>query len=373
MLRFKSERWRRRRYDQYRFLSTDGRKEKILGLVKLLFGLASANTIAMMVFEGLSLIDSIWLTMTTITTVGYGDLSPSTLEGRAATIILLYIFGISLLAQLAGEWIDFRMDRRERMRKGLWRWKMKNHIVIINSPDKNGSKYLRTLIEQIRKSTNLADFPIQIFTPNYPDGLPNEISSLGVALRQGQPEGRSDMSEVDVENAAYIVVLAVDSNDYRSDSLTLDILDQLSQFQLHGHVIAECVQDENRSRLRSHGAGAVIRPVRAYPELMVRAMDAPGTELILENLFEHEGVHPRRYEVELHEQPWGEIAIRVIQAGLGTPLGFVDSAGELIINPQPKRSVTGTAIFLMVNHDDIPDDDDIRRTIKGPTDGTVAR
>jgi len=367
MLRIKTDRLRRRRYDQYRFLSTDRRKEKILSLLNLLLALISLNVIAMMVFEDLSLVDSIWLTMTTITTVGYGDLSPSSVEGRAATILLLYIFGISLLAQLAGEWIDFRMDRRERMRKGLWRWKMENHIVIINSPDKNGTKYLRTLIEQIRKSTNLADFPIQIFTPNFPDGLPNEISSLGVALRQGQPEGRSDMKEVDVENAAYIVVLAVDSSDYRSDSLTLDILDQLSHFQLQGHVIAECVQDENRIRLRSHGANAVIRPVRAYPELMVRAMDAPGTELILENLFEHEGVHPRRYDVELSEQPWGEVAIKVIGAGLGTPLGFIDIAGELILNPPPNRNVNGTAFFLMVNHDHIPDEDEFRRVVNGPT------
>ncbi|MFT5210734.1 MAG: voltage-gated potassium channel [Flavobacterium sp.] len=365
MLRIKIDRFRRHRYDQYRFLNTDRRKEKVFSLLRLLIILIGLNTIAMMIFEDLSLENAVWLTMTTITTVGYGDLSPSSLEGRAATIVLLYIFGISLLAQLAGEWIDFRMDRRERMRKGLWRWKMKNHIVIINSPDKNGAKYLRTLIEQIRKSTNLADFPIQIFTPNFPDGLPNEISSLGVALRQGQPEGRSDMKEVDVENAAFIVVLAVDSSDYRSDSLTLDILDQLSHFKLDGHIIAECVQDENRIRLRSHGANAVIRPVRAYPELMVRAMDAPGTELILENLFEHEGVHPRRYNVDISKQTWGDVAIKVIGAGLGTPLGFIDTEGELIINPQPDKSVKGTAFFLMVNHDHIADEEEFDRIVNG--------
>ena len=76
MLRIKTDRFRRRRYDQYRFLSTDRRKEKILSLLNLLLALISLNVIAMMVFEDLSLVDSIWLTMTTITTVGYGERSP---------------------------------------------------------------------------------------------------------------------------------------------------------------------------------------------------------------------------------------------------------------------------------------------------------
>jgi len=363
MLRIKSDLWRRRRREQFSFQTTDRRKEKIVSLFKLLLSLAAANVVAMIWFENLSLIDSVWLTMTTITTVGYGDLSPETIWGRTATIILLYIFGISLLAQLAGEWIDFRVDRRERMRKGLWRWKMKNHIVIINSPDNDGTRYLQGLVEQIRNSSSLEEYPVQILTSNFIDGLPNELSSLGVVLRRGQPEGRSDLSEVDVENAAFIIVLAVDSNDYRSDSLTLDILDQLSQFKLSAHVIAECVQDANRSRFRKHCANAVIRPVRAYPELMVRAMDAPGAELILENLFEHEGAHPRRYDVSIPEQPWGELAVRIMAAGLGTPLGYLDLENEIVINPAPHVVAIGKSIFLMVNHDQIPKLEDIEAIV----------
>ena len=363
MLRINSDRWRRRRLDQYRFLTVDRKKEKILDLLKLLFVLIALNVIGMIWFEQLSLVDAIWLTITTITTVGYGDISPVTIAGRATTIILLYIFGISLLAQIAGEWIDFRMDRREKMRRGFWRWKMDNHIVIINSPDKNGSRYLHTLIEQIRKSTSLADYPVQIFTPNYPDGLPNEISSLGVVLRQGRPEGRASLREVDIESAAFVIVLAVDSSDYRSDSLTLDILDQMSELTIEGHVLAECVQDENRDRLKRHGANAVIRPVRAYPELMVRAMDAPGAELILENLFEHEGVHPRRYDVEISGLNWGQIASQLITAGLGTPLGYIDQSGDLKTNAIVGKDITATAIFIMVEHENIPEVEDVKRVL----------
>jgi len=44
----------------------------------------------------------------------------------------------------------------------------------------------------------------------------------------------------------------------------------------------ECVDDENRHRLYSIGARVVLRPTRSYPEIVVRAMVAPGFEAIIE-------------------------------------------------------------------------------------------
>ncbi len=363
MLRIRPAFWRRHRHREYSQINSTDRIRKLIELFYFLVILIVAHVVGMVIFEGLSFWDSIWLTLTTLTTVGYGDFHADTVGGRITTILLMYLFGIYLLANIAGEFIDYRLDRRERMRKGLWRWNMKNHIVIINTPDTDGSRYLQTLVEQIRNSASLEDYPIQILSPHYADGLPNELNSLGVVLRQGRPEGRAKMDEVDVENAAFVIVLAVDASDYRSDSLTLDILDQLKQFEVSGYVIAECVQDENRDRLRAHGAGAVLRPVRAYPELLVRAMAAPGTETILEDLFKHEGVHPRRYNLDIPEQTWGKLAARLVLNGLGTPLGYVDRMNNIVTNPDAGELISGDAMFIMVNHDKIPENQAIQRCV----------
>jgi voltage-gated potassium channel len=327
------------------------RRSKLVQLFLVLIGLAAANVVAMMVFEGFALGDSIWLTMTTMTTVGYGDISATTTLGRVSTIVLMYVFGIFLLAQIAGEWFDYRLDRREKMRLGYWRWNMNDHIVIINTPNLNGSRYLRILVEQIRGTPMLEDCPIQVLSPNFPDGLPNDIATHGVVLHSGRPEGRMSLSEVDVERARFIVLMAEDTNDYRSDSLTIDVLDQLGSFHDTGHVIAECVEESNRERLMKHGANAVIRPVRAYPELMVRAMAAPGTEAIMEDLFKYQGSHARRYNVPFKNQAWGELAARLLKNGLGTPLGFLGMDEEVVVNPKPGSVVSGRALFLMVSQD----------------------
>lgn len=46
-------------------------------------------------FEGLNLVDAVYFTSVTITTVGYGDIYPKTTEGKMFTILLLFS-GVSI-------------------------------------------------------------------------------------------------------------------------------------------------------------------------------------------------------------------------------------------------------------------------------------
>ena len=241
---------------------------------------------------------------------------------------------------------------------------MKDHVLIVNSPERDGVRYLRLLVEQIRKTPALEDQPIQLFSDSFQDGLPNELSQLGVVQHLGEPEGRESLAEVDVEDANFIIVMAVNTYSIRSDSLTLDILDKLSSFNIKGHVIAECVQDENRQRFLKQGANAVIRPMRAYPELMVRAMAAPGTEVILEDLFNHQGAHPKRFDLEIPAQPWGKLAARMLLAGLGTPIGYMNAKQVVVTNPDAGHQTDGTGIFLMVNQNTVPSLEEVQRCVQ---------
>ncbi len=65
-------------------------KKRGFGYVTLAFLLVALTSGALFALvEGDSLVDGMWWTVVTLTTVGYGDLSPATAGGRAVAVVLM--------------------------------------------------------------------------------------------------------------------------------------------------------------------------------------------------------------------------------------------------------------------------------------------
>ncbi len=67
--------------------------------------------------EGWSVVDSVYFSVITLTTVGYGDFSPQTTVGKVFTIVYVLIgLGIlvSFLSAVAGHAVEARLDRQQR-------------------------------------------------------------------------------------------------------------------------------------------------------------------------------------------------------------------------------------------------------------------
>ncbi|WKA55799.1 ion channel [Planococcus shixiaomingii] len=79
-----------------------------------------------------SYLDALWFTMTTMLTVGYGDLFPTTGAGRIFTILFLYVIGIGLFASFIGKAVDSLTLYRRQKERGDLMFEGKKHIVIID-------------------------------------------------------------------------------------------------------------------------------------------------------------------------------------------------------------------------------------------------
>jgi len=328
-------------------------RHRVVRLLCLLLLLCIIHATAIVFFEGLSIPNALWLTFTTVTTVGYGDFSASTAGGRIATVVLLYVAGISLLAQVAGEFLEYRIERRTRMILGQWRWqRMKDHILILNVPAEDSDRYLSRLVKQIRHTPELGDIPIQILTTAFKDGLPLHLREQGVVHRAASPTAIGELELCNAGSARFIVLLASDYASADSDALTLNLLVMLSDLGIRTPTLAEAVLDESRERFIRFGATLVLRPVRAYPEIVVRALVAPGSEVIMEDLFTYGGVYPKRINVEVQGR-WGDIASSMICANFGVPLGYVSVSDRVETSPDAHHEVDAKALMVMVtpNHD----------------------
>ena len=334
-------------------------KKRIQRLFLFLLGLLLLHIGAMLVLEGMTFQQAFWLTLTTITTVGYGDLSAATPAGQIATIALMYITGITLVTLIISDYIDYRFYRRERIRTGRWRWNMTNHILLINSPKYGGTQYYIRLTQQLRANDDYKTTPIQILATDFSNGLPSELVELGVTHFHGSGTSPHDLSAVNVQNAKHIIILAKDANDTVSDSNTFDTLHRLMELNLSKRCIVECVDDNNRGRLSKLGAQSILRPIRSYPEIIIRALIAPGTEKVLEDLFTHENDHPHRYEVIITDMTWSDIVCALIQENLGTAMAYIDNTGEVICNPNSTKTVNSIALIVLIKTEFAPSEQEI--------------
>lgn len=67
-----------------------------------------------LVEPNISLIDSLWWTIVTLTTVGYGDITPTTTIGRLIAVIDM-IIGIAILGVFSATLASILVDKKLRM------------------------------------------------------------------------------------------------------------------------------------------------------------------------------------------------------------------------------------------------------------------
>jgi len=330
-------------------------RSRINRLFTILGGLVVTHTLILWAAEPLSFFEAVWLTMTTLVTVGYGDYSPVTPVGRISTILLMFISAITLLTLIVSDYIEYRFYRRERILTGRWIYKMKDHIVIINTPRSGGEQYFMRFASQIRSVPEYHTVPIMLLTRQFPGGLPAELSDCGVVHFHGAGNDPEALKSVHAGSAKHIIVLAADESDPMSDSLTFDIAHRLAESNLGGRTTVECVGDHNRARFKALGVRTTIRPVRTYPEIMVRAVVAPGSEKVLEDMFNYERDHPHRYDLELDDLTWADIVSALVRHGIGTALAYIDHDNEVICHPDTNAEVEGKGLIVLVRSSETPE------------------
>lgn len=90
-------------------------------LFTLVIAILGLGTVFYHYNEGWGWLDSLYFSVTTLTTVGYGDLSPHTAGGKVFTIVYLFI-GIGILLSFVTYVADHAVEERKSGRSILpWR------------------------------------------------------------------------------------------------------------------------------------------------------------------------------------------------------------------------------------------------------------
>lgn len=178
-----------------------------------------------------SLLTSFYFVMTTFSTVGYGDYSPTTIAGRLFTI-LMYLFGIGLLGVVIGKIVDTFSIFRKRKEEGKLAYTKENHIIIVG-----WGKKTETAVDEILASDATSEVVIIDTLPK----SPTDVALERVHYVQGDPSEEETFNQANIKKAKSVIIFADDAIQIPSlrDAKTLTIAITVERLASHVHTTVE--------------------------------------------------------------------------------------------------------------------------------------
>lgn len=218
-----------------------------------------------------SAIDALYYTTVTLTTTGYGDITPITTTARIVNAVVVTPMRLLFVVLLVGTTINaLTRQSRHEFRQARWRKRVRNHIVVIGY----GTKGRNAVRAMVLKGTPLD----RIVVVDARSGAVAAATEAGHVAVQGNGTTDDALRRALVPRAASVIV-AVD----RDDSAILATL-SIRRMNSEATVIAAAREAENADLLRQSGADSVIVSSETTGRLLGLAPSSPESVAVVEDL-----------------------------------------------------------------------------------------
>ena len=219
----------------------------------------------------ISVLDATYYATVTLSTTGYGDITPVSPGARLVNILVITPLRIAFLLILIGTTLEALTARsREEFRVRRWRSRVRQHVVVCGYGTK-GRSAIRALL-----STGTDAEHIVVVDPD-PRAI-EEATSAGLTGVLGDAGRMEVLRRTSVEKARAVVVAA-----NRDDASVLIVL-TVRQLNPSVPITASVREEENASLLRQSGADSVITTSATSGRLLGLSPDQPGVVNVVEDL-----------------------------------------------------------------------------------------
>ena len=285
--------------------------------------------------DGLTLLDCFYYAVVTLSTTGYGDITPVSESARLANILIITPARVLFLIILVGTTLEVLTEQyRTNLRLQRWRKRVKNHVIVCGYGTK-GRAAVGTLLENgLDKS--------QVVVVENASGAVRQAQADGLVVVEGSATRSTVLKEARVEQAKAIII-ATDSDD-ASVLVTLTVR-QLTAGKVS--IIAAAREAENAPLLRQSGAHHVIVSSATAGRLLGLSTTAPPLIEVVEDLLTPgQGMAlamraARRDEVGSSPRELTELVIALFRRGkvlaLTDPEGTTIQTGDMVVYVRDDR------------------------------------
>jgi voltage-gated potassium channel len=318
-------------------LFTAGRRNIRLGVVAVAIAVA-VGTVVFRALEGWSILDSLYVTTQTVTTVGFGDLAPRTVAGRAfATVFMIVAVGVVLYSLTSAVQTIVQSEllatfgQRRRSRKMS---KLRDHYIICGA-GRVGSNLIRGLLNSNETIIVIESNPQKVA----------ELIELGIAVLVRDATLEESLRDAGVEHARGLAAcLPGDADNVYVVLIARDLNPKL-------HIVARAAEEQAESKLIRAGANRVVAPTIIGGHRMAMALTKPAVGDFLDSMTANQ-LDLGFEQVEI-ESISSLVSRKLSETGIRSELNIVIVSirrqdGQIVFNPNGDALIKAGDVLIAI-------------------------
>jgi voltage-gated potassium channel len=237
----------------------------------------------------LTFLDCVYYATVSLSTTGYGDITPITEYTRLVNVVVMTPLRIAFLAVLVGTTLEVLSERsRQGWKIQRWRSRVRNHTVVIGYGTKGKTAVAAMLSDEAA--------PSDIVVVDTDQAALDHASAAGLVTVHGDATKADVLRLAGAQHAASIVVAA-----NRDDTAALVTL-TAREIAPKAKIVASIREAENQHLLQQSGADSVVVSSETAGRLLGIATTTPSVVEMIEDLLTPEaGFAIAEREVEQSE------------------------------------------------------------------------
>ena len=301
--------------------------------------LVALGTVGYMLIENWSMLDSLYMTVITLSTIGYGEVHAVSQTGRIFTLVLIFL-GVGFFLYVIGNVVQFLVEGRIRLVLGRLKLDKKigqlNNHYIVCGYGRMGRALCRYLtqknLEYVAIEKNVDRIPV--------------MNQDGILYISGEATAEENLLKAGLKRASNLITaLGTDA-----DNVFLVLLAKGLNPNLY--VVARASQNASKMPLYTAGADIVVSPFDVGARRMAHAVLRPNVIRFLELAFADESTDIHIEEVTVSESST-LVDVSLQESGIRQNydliiLSIVNQDGTMVFNPSATTRISAGGSVIAV-------------------------
>lgn len=315
-------------------------KSKIYTAITLLFLLLCFGVVGFRLIAQYEWVDALYMTVITITTVGFAEVNPLDINAKIFTVFLILTsvvivgYAISIITEYILSKNNFEDIKQRKMQKKIDA--MSNHIIICGY-GRNGKQAAKKLLAY-KKPFLIIERDKEVI---------EKFQEVNVPFVFGNANEDDVLLEAGIERASTLICALP------SDADNLFVVLSARQMNSDLTIISRASQETSYNKLKLAGANNVILPDKIGGDHMASLVVIPDLVEFIDNLgiVGERNINIEEIKVEQLYNASEEKTIRDLDLRKKTGctvIGFKDDKGEYVVNPEADtKLISGSKIIVL--------------------------